>query len=238
MVQETGMYYLQSRYYDPEICRFINADAQFDGNAGFSGYNLFAYCANNPISAQDSSGNAVETLLDIASAVSSLCNLIKNPSWAAAGYLAWDVASAIVPCIPGSYIGKGTKLVAKVAGKLDDFVDGSKLLTGSYNALKKLCKGIQGIEVHHLIEKRFRQLFDASAGKFLSIILTDDMHQIITNRWRNLHKYNSIFKDFAYGSDYSLITYDLMVQAVEYVYRDMPDVLKATLEWLESNWKR
>ena len=37
---ETGFYYLQSRYYDSIICRFINSDAQFD-NAAFAGYNLF-----------------------------------------------------------------------------------------------------------------------------------------------------------------------------------------------------
>lgn len=124
-----------------------------------------------------------------------------------------------------------------MAGRIDDFTDGSKLLTGTYNALKRLCKGIQGIEVHHLIEKRFRALFKGSTGKYLSIVLTEDMHQIITNRWRNLHKTNSIFKDFAYGSNYRKITYDLMVQAVNEVYGDMPDILHDTLEWLAKNWK-
>ncbi|MDO4816042.1 MAG: RHS repeat-associated core domain-containing protein [Bacillota bacterium] len=43
---ETGFNYLQSKYYDPAICRFINADGQL--NEGFLGLNLFAYCENNP----------------------------------------------------------------------------------------------------------------------------------------------------------------------------------------------
>ena len=153
------------------------------------------------------------------------------------GYLAWDIGSAAVPFIPGSYISKGGKLVVKVASKLDDLKDGSNLLSGTYNALRKMCKGLENVEAHHLIEKRFRALFNGSTGKYLSILLTDDMHQIITNQWRNLHKFDEKFENFAYGSDYRKITYDLMVQAVNEVYKDMPDVLKATLEWVDKNWK-
>ena len=52
---ETGFYYLQSRYYDPAICRFINADGLFTD--GFIGANLFAYCANNPVNTVDPTGN-------------------------------------------------------------------------------------------------------------------------------------------------------------------------------------
>lgn len=55
------LYYLQSRYYDPEICRFINAD-----DVNFIGvttseifYNPFAYCGNNSVNGSDSSGHKV-----------------------------------------------------------------------------------------------------------------------------------------------------------------------------------
>ena len=51
---ETGLYYLQSRYYNPEWGRFLNADGQL--NTGFLGYNLFAYAWNNPIMFIDPSG--------------------------------------------------------------------------------------------------------------------------------------------------------------------------------------
>ena len=53
---ETGFYYLQSRYYDPEICRFINADGYSSTGVGFLGYNMFAYCNNNPIAFTDDNG--------------------------------------------------------------------------------------------------------------------------------------------------------------------------------------
>ena len=56
---ETGLYYLQSRYYDPETGRFINADdADYIGADGsLLSYNLFAYCKNNPVNRFDAEGN-------------------------------------------------------------------------------------------------------------------------------------------------------------------------------------
>ena len=46
--QETGYYYLQSRYYDPETQRFLNADGELAGvGESVQGYNLFSYCQNN-----------------------------------------------------------------------------------------------------------------------------------------------------------------------------------------------
>ncbi len=55
---ETGFYYLQSRYYDPSIGRFINADSFASTGQGFIGYNMFAYCTNNPVMFSDHSGFA------------------------------------------------------------------------------------------------------------------------------------------------------------------------------------
>ena len=217
--------------------RFLSADTQVDSNAGLAGYNLFSYCANSPVTFADSSGFALETILDVGSVISSFISLISNPTWVNVGYLAWDIEAAVLPFIPASYISKAGKLVIKVAGKIYDFTDGSQLLTGAYKQLKKMVKGIKGVEIHHLIEKRFRRLFSCNPREFLSIALTPEMHQIITNRWRNLHKVDEIFENFSYGSNYLLITYDLMVQAVGEVYKDLPDAMQATLEWLEKNWK-
>jgi len=53
---ETGLYYLQSRYYDPEMGRFISADAFVSTGQGLLGNNMFAYCRNNPVSRKDASG--------------------------------------------------------------------------------------------------------------------------------------------------------------------------------------
>ena len=53
---ETELYYLQSRYYNPEMGRFINADGFASTGQDIIGNNMFAYCGNNPISYSDYSG--------------------------------------------------------------------------------------------------------------------------------------------------------------------------------------
>lgn len=54
---ETGLYYNSSRYFDPNLCRFINADRIISTRQNLLGINLFAYCFNNPINLMDSSGD-------------------------------------------------------------------------------------------------------------------------------------------------------------------------------------
>jgi len=54
--QESGLYYLQSRYYDPNTGRFLNADALISTGQGLLGNNMFAYCNDNPTNGADPSG--------------------------------------------------------------------------------------------------------------------------------------------------------------------------------------
>ena len=53
---ETGLYYLQSRYYNPGWGRFINADGYASTGQGIIGNNMFAYCGNNPVIRHDPTG--------------------------------------------------------------------------------------------------------------------------------------------------------------------------------------
>ena len=53
---ETGLYYLQTRYYDPEVGRFLNADGYVGANGDILGYNMFAYCSNEPVNFRDPNG--------------------------------------------------------------------------------------------------------------------------------------------------------------------------------------
>ena len=54
--EESELYYLQSRYYDPLVGRFLNADSYFDTQTSVLGTNMFAYCEDNPVVNIDISG--------------------------------------------------------------------------------------------------------------------------------------------------------------------------------------
>ena len=76
--EDTGFYYLNSRYYDPSVGRFINIDSVLAGTYGsIQGYNMFSYCFNNPINMVDSSGNWPEW---IENAISWVNENIIQPS--------------------------------------------------------------------------------------------------------------------------------------------------------------
>ena len=60
--EETGFYYLKSRYYDPETCRFISADVLLSTGQGVIGNNTYVYCRNNPINAFDEFGHRASEL--------------------------------------------------------------------------------------------------------------------------------------------------------------------------------
>ena len=64
---ETGFYYLQSRYYDPAIGRFINADSYASTDAtGLLSTNMFAYCENDPVNKSDPTGEVAPILVAMA----------------------------------------------------------------------------------------------------------------------------------------------------------------------------
>ncbi len=74
--EETGFYYLNSRYYDPETGRFINADGFVSTGQGLNGNNMFSYCGNNPVNRKDTTGQFWATALAII--VVTICTAILS----------------------------------------------------------------------------------------------------------------------------------------------------------------
>ncbi len=114
---ETNFYYLQSRYYNPAMGRFINADSIVDTEQGLNSTNMFAYCGNNPVIRKDTSGRFFETVFDIVTLAMSVIDVVKNPGdiGALAG-LAGDLVD-LLPFITG--VGETTKAI-NIANKVVD----------------------------------------------------------------------------------------------------------------------
>ena len=81
---ETGLYYLNSRYYDPQTGRFLNADGEIGSD--LPGKNLFSYCGNNPTSRIDSDGHSWFSVALACLAVTVVCAavIVAAPALAAA----------------------------------------------------------------------------------------------------------------------------------------------------------
>ncbi len=119
---ETGWYYLNARYYDPNVGRFLSPDVILGANGGLQGYNLFAYCNNNPVMFVDPSGNfatAVQNAI-IQAARDALQATSSNPQMSLAA---------------GSVLVTGL-LVALFGGDIADIVDDMKAERAAREAKK------------------------------------------------------------------------------------------------------
>jgi RHS repeat-associated protein len=99
---ETGLYYLKSRYYDPGIRRWINTDNRISGVGGSSlGYNMFAYCMNNPVNMSDPSGNWPRW---ITAAVTVVAAVVTVAAVATGNFAVAAVAAKVTMAAGATYI--------------------------------------------------------------------------------------------------------------------------------------
>jgi RHS repeat-associated protein len=96
---DTGLYYFNARWYDPDLGRFISEDPVMDPNNP----NLYSYCANNPLSNSDptgldsesSSGSGGGVLSSIGHAISSAISAVGNAISSAVSSISHAVSSAV-----------------------------------------------------------------------------------------------------------------------------------------------
>lgn len=164
------MYYLQSRYYDSSVGRFLTADKLSTLNASpfsLTDKNLFAYCDSNPVMRKDDGGMFWDTVFDVVSLAFSVAEVVVNPAdpWAWAGMIG-DVVD-LIPFVSG--VGEVTKALgaAKKAGELlDDVHDAKKAIENmaelaeagqdgykTFKTAKKNMEAASDIEWHHLVEQ-------------------------------------------------------------------------------------
>ena len=216
---ELGLYYLQSRYYNPEMGRFINADVYTSTGQGLLGNNMFAYCGNNPVVRLDADGQAFESIWDIVSFTVSIADVVANPTdiwtWISLG---GDFIDILIPFVGG--IGEASKAIKITLNFADGFGDLSRAQEfgiKTYKALIKQLKGT-GLQAHHIIEQRLVRHLGIDLNSILSVALTPAEHQKFTNAWRQV---------FKYGMDYRTLSIDDIWKAAQEIYKDYPDLLDA-----------
>lgn len=224
--QETGLYYLRTRYYDPVVGRFLNADdpslvATIPDK--FTDKNLYTYCDNNPIVRTDTGGDFWETVFDIASLAVSIYDVVNNPN----DPLAWvglvgDTLD-LIPFLTG--VGETVRFASLCIKCADGFGDLSKAANygiDTYKSLRKVLKG-SGLEAHHIIEQRLVKHLGFNLNEMLSVAVTKSEHRMFTKAWRDI---------FNYGMDYSKIGVDDIWEAAQSIYKDYPDLLEAARKTL------
>ena len=121
---ETGYYYLRSRYYDPQIGRFINADTLVSTGQGLLGGNMLSYCRNNPVKRKDATGKDDVCVTN----AEELGDLLKQLDYAPSG------------------VGSGGSTWASFARTLKYAADGLKMASGQ--------RDMTHVERHHIISDK------------------------------------------------------------------------------------
>ena len=115
---ETELYYLTTRYYDPEVCRFISADVYMTTGQGVLGGNMFAYCGNNPVCRYDDGGEFWHLVIGAAvgAAISFVSSVVTD--LVAGEEVNWKLAgiSAASGAVSGLLAATGVGLAGQVVG--------------------------------------------------------------------------------------------------------------------------
>ena len=165
---ETGFYYLQSRYYDPVISRFINADSYATTGQGFLGTNMFAYCNNNPVNYADPEGNLLERVLGglIGAGLGALT------TWATGGSTREIINAALIGGAAGAFpeIGTFINVCSAVKTAWDCWSSGASFLGGVACGVFSYGAGcIGGKTGDQLTDKLVEYVFGTPANLFSNI---------------------------------------------------------------------
>ena len=188
--EETGLYYLRSRYYNPNLGRFVNADRVFDANASVTTYNQYAYCDNCPVIYLDSEGRGLFTSLVIGFVVGALVSGIIEA--AKGGDVEDIIISAVaggvsglisvIPVFRNPYInsaimgGVGNAVGAWIGGDIDSIYD--VIDNFAEGAVAGVVGQFVGDQLLNWVDKYWKQLSRDAKKHIISNLATVDQAQI------------------------------------------------------------
>ena len=144
--EESTYYYLQSRYYDPYLGRFVNADTYVSTGQGITGTNMYAYCANNPVNFVDPSGEFLGALIGgiiggiggaIAGGISAAIKGEDILAGAASGAIGGAAGGAIAGTVVEAFVSPATSigsaaLIGAAGGAVGGFASSTISQTTNY----------------------------------------------------------------------------------------------------------
>ena len=181
----TKLYYLNARYYNPETGAFMSQDSVRGSADDYGTWNLYAYCAGNPVCYVDPSGHWVETVIDGWCFVDSANEAIKDPSPENIGWAVWDGVALFVPCVTGSYTAKAGKKVVKAVAKkttkkAKKEISEKVVKTATKKTVKKVTKKATGKVIKKITKKGTKFLDDILANpQILSKMDGDDLYKFL-----------------------------------------------------------
>ena len=153
---ETGLFYCNSRYYNPEWGRWISPDSiEYLDPESINGLNLYCYCMNNPIMYANPSGHfgILATLLisTLVGAVSSVVTSLANgEKITVKSIISGAVAELIIGVSSGTAITAANYASAaaeSLVNEMWDYASGEKELTGD-NILKSVGSCFPGLKTN------------------------------------------------------------------------------------------
>ena len=173
---ETGFYYLQTRYYDPEIGRFLNADTSEivpSAAIGLTDKNLFAYCDNNPLMRTDEDGEFWNFIVGaiVGAVVGGIAQIVSNVitgnDWSD------GLATAVISgAASGVLAASGVGIVGSVVG--------NAIISASSNAVNQVVKnkGFKGFDIGDM-------LLDGAIGGIAGAVGGQGMGKVVNIRTLN-----------------------------------------------------
>ena len=230
-----------ARFYDPDLSRWTTPDPLAEKYYGISPY---AFCNNNPVNFVDPDGRFPGIIWDVTSigmGIDSFLDNYRAGKYGAAIFdgvgIAVDVVAAFIPVVPGGVgiLRTGNRVLNIADAGIDALKIGDELSSFSYAAgfgvdsYKNLKKSVEatygtgsGLEVHHLIEKRFAEKMGMKEADMPSIVLTKDEHKQFTAAWNKAIGHRNTSNDI----NTETADYDIILEKARTIYKDYPELLK------------
>ncbi len=127
---ETGLFYYNSRYYSPELCRWLTPDSiEYLDPESINGLNLYCYCGNNPVMYADPDGHMPKWAMWLIGGVviAGLAIATIATGGAAGGVAGFILAGALKGAVIGAVSGA---LVNGTISGISAAIEGDKFWTG------------------------------------------------------------------------------------------------------------